>query len=75
MALPHQGVIRETELGTRVPGDSRDVGHGVDLVLGLEEWERLEIQLIGSAFFPGDAFGPGRDDSAAKVFLRFECSF
>jgi len=42
----------EAELDDR----HRDLGQELDLVLALEEWERLEFALIGSAFRPGRAF-------------------
>ena len=47
--------------GARIEADltgrSLDIGHEVDLVLALEEWERLEFEFIASASRPGAAFG------------------
>jgi len=51
-----------TELDIRpratLSGEDRDVGDEIDLVLALEEWERLEFTFIASAFRAGHAFVP-----------------
>jgi hypothetical protein len=49
--------LRDARLVAELTGEHRDVGDGVDLVLALEEWERLELELIASAFRAGRAFG------------------
>lgn len=49
--------LRDALIEADLTGVHRDVGHEVDLVLALEEWERLEFEFIVSAFRPGAAFG------------------
>jgi hypothetical protein len=49
--------LRDARIEADLTGRSPDVGHEVDLVLALEEWERLEFEFIASAFRPGAAFG------------------
>jgi alginate production protein len=49
--------LRDSRLDFELDGQHRDLGHGVDLMLGLEEWERFELFLGLSAFRAGRAFG------------------
>ena len=58
--------LRDGRIEVELDGDSRDVGHEVDLVLAVEEWERLELQLLGSVFRSGSAFG---DQSGELTYL------
>ena len=52
--------LRDARLEVALGGERRDLGHGVDLVLAIEEWERLEFELILSAFRAGERSGrPG----------------
>jgi hypothetical protein len=49
--------LRDARLEATLTGQHRDLGREVDLVFALEEWERLEFELIASAFRAGRAFG------------------
>jgi alginate production protein len=49
--------LRDANLEAELTGRDRDLGHGVDLVLALEEWERVEFELVATAFRAGRAFG------------------
>jgi hypothetical protein len=49
--------LRETRLEFTLTGQARDVGDELDVVLALEEWERLEFLFTASAFRAGRAFG------------------
>jgi alginate production protein len=49
--------LRDARIEADLDGVHRDIGHEVDLVLALEEWERLEFEFIASGFRPGRAFG------------------
>jgi hypothetical protein len=49
--------LRDSRLDFALDGQHRDLGHGVDLVLALEEWERFELLLGLTAFRAGNAFG------------------
>jgi len=53
-----KGSLRDIRLEGTLTGEDRDVGDEVDLVLALEEWERVEFHLIASAFRAGHAFEP-----------------
>ena len=50
--------LRDTRLRTRPLGLNRFIGQELDVVLGIEEWPHLEIELVGSAFQSESAFGP-----------------
>ena len=52
--------LRAARIDLPLTGRHRDLGHELDLVLALEEWERVELELIGSAFRAGRAFGSER---------------
>jgi hypothetical protein len=54
--------LRNARIEGELDGERRDVGHAVDLVLALEEWRHVEIDLIGSVFRSGAAW---RDQRAA----------
>jgi alginate production protein len=48
--------LRDPELDATLDDRHHDLGHGVDLVLALEEWERLEFTFALAALRAGDAF-------------------
>ena len=51
--------LRDSELQFELDDEHKDVGHEVDLVLALEEWERLEFTIAASALRTSNAFGSG----------------
>jgi alginate production protein len=53
----------------------RELGDEVDLVLALEEWERLEFEGILSAFRAGPAYGPQRGGWTVGAFLAMRIGF
>jgi hypothetical protein len=65
--------LRDARIEAELNGRDRDVGHELDLVLALEEWERFELELIAAGFRAGDAFGPkqGTWSYGGLVVLRF----
>jgi hypothetical protein len=67
--------LRGDALDLELTGADRDLGQAVDLVLALEEWERLEFELIGSAFRAGDAFGEGRGRWTWGAFVAGRFAF
>jgi hypothetical protein len=52
--------LLDARLETELTGTDRDLGHGLDLVLALEEWERFEFDFVAAAFRAGKAFGSER---------------
>jgi alginate production protein len=73
----HLGQPSDELRDARLEGDLDDkdhaIGDAVDLVLVLEEWERLEFEVIGSAFRAGDAWAdrPGHWSFGGLFGARF----
>jgi hypothetical protein len=55
--------LRDSLLQAQLDGRHRELGHGVDLVLAVEEWERFEFDVALSALRTSNAFGSGDPDS------------
>jgi hypothetical protein len=66
--------IRDSNLDQNPSGTNRHLGHEIDLVVALREFENLDIDLIGGVFFPGAAFSPGKDP-AYVLGIQFSMEF
>lgn len=66
--------LRGADIEFDPTGDSDDLGQGVDLIVGYDNGEALEVQAIAGLFQPGDAFADGTDD-AWLVRLEIEYRF
>jgi alginate production protein len=66
--------LRSAAIDAEPSGRSRQLGHGLDLIVGLVEiLDRIDVKAILGYFFPGRAF-PGGDGSwiaAAELQFRF----
>lgn len=67
--------LRDASLGRRPYGDDEHIGDEVDLVIGVEEWERLEIKTVLAMFRSGRAFSPGDGDYSYLASIRFRMNF
>jgi hypothetical protein len=67
--------LRDARLQFELDGDSRDLGDEIDLVLALEEWERLEFEFVAAAFRAGQAFGDQRGDWSYGGFAAVRYAF
>lgn len=67
--------LRESRLKASPNGLDTDLGHEVDLIVGLEEWQRLEIELIGSVFRAGDAFGQNEGEISGLGIFKVNLNF
>lgn len=65
--------LRDAQLEAALTGTRRDLGQGLDLVLALEEWEHLEMDVAAGVFRAGTAFGPdaGRWSFGGHLALRY----
>jgi hypothetical protein len=54
--------LRDSLLQAQLDGQHRELGHGIDLVLALEEWERFEFDVALAALRTSNAFGIGDND-------------
>ncbi|TDJ08799.1 MAG: hypothetical protein E2O71_03785 [Deltaproteobacteria bacterium] len=62
--------LRKATVRRQPAGRKRGIGHELDLVIGIEEWEHFEIELIAAGFRAGPAFGAHCD---GELFLGFIC--
>ncbi len=67
--------LRGARLSTALNGKDRDLGHGLDLVLAVEEWERLHFEISVSALRAGAAFGAQRGQWTWGAFAELRFAF
>ena len=67
--------LRGAQLSTDLNGVDRDLGHGLDVVLAVEEWERLHFEISVSALRAGAAFGAQRGQWAWGAFAELRFAF
>ncbi len=67
--------MRNAEIDFDPTGASADLGHGLDLVIGVQEWEHLELEIVLGAFRAGRAFAGHRGDIALDGFVRVGWKF
>ncbi len=64
--------LRDATVRRQPAGSKRGIGHELDLVIGLEEWEHIEIELIAAGFRAGPAYG-AHCDGEPVFFLPLQC--
>jgi hypothetical protein len=65
------GELTDADIGDRrLDFHDLDVGHGWDLVVGVEEWRSIELELDVGLFSPGKAFLGPTDDA---LVVNFKC--
>jgi alginate production protein len=67
--------LRDARLEGELDDRDRTIGNAIDLVLVLEEWERLEFEVIASAFRAGDAFADRPGDWSFGGFFAVRFAF
>jgi hypothetical protein len=67
--------LRDARIDADLTGRSPDVGDELDLVFGFEHWKHLELELVGSAFRSGDAFGELADEWAYAFIGKVNYNF
>ena len=67
--------LRDAGLDRDPSGVSRQLGDGFDLVVGLQEWEHLELEIVIGAFHAGRAFAGNRGEIALDGFVRVGWNF
>ena len=67
--------LRDAALDLELSGLHEHVGSEIDLVIAIEEWESVQIQLRAAGFRAGSAVGPSRSDwsygAAASISYAF----
>ncbi len=64
--------IRRSRLRLDPQGVKTNLGWEVDIIVGLEAWKPLEMEVVLAYFHPGSAFGPSPDDA---WFLTFQAEW
>ena len=69
--------LRDGELDADPTGKNRDIGDELDIVLGIEEWEHWEIEIVGAIFWAGDAYGSfsNANETAKNLIFKINYNF
>jgi alginate production protein len=67
--------LRDAGLEVELTGRRRALGQELDLVLAVEEWERLELELRAAAFRAGRAFGAQRGTWSYGGYFALRVAF
>jgi len=67
--------LRDADIDTDPNGKDAFLGQEWDAVLGMREWEHVDLELIGSVFRAGPAYGDHAGRLASGVFLKLRYSF
>ena len=68
-------IIRDSRIRANPNGKQSYLGDEVDLVVSLDEWKHLQVQLAGSLFMAGKAFGDLQDNTSFQLELTAKYSF
>lgn len=69
------GLLSGSRLGADPLGDSGDIGHEIDIVLALREWQHVDLVLRWSRFTPGHAFAEDERDPAQSFEINATLNF
>lgn len=67
--------LRDARVDDDLTGRSRSVGQELDLVIGLQEWENLEMELVAAAFHAESAFGDLSGETSFNINLKINYNF
>ena len=67
--------LRTAKLDAVLTGGHHDVGTELDLILALEEWKRVEVELSAGTFRAGRAFGDGEGRRSYRGFFSVRIAF
>lgn len=65
----------DSRLRIKPNGQQKYIGEEIDIVLGLEEWEQLELEFVGAAFRAGDAFSDRKGDMSYFIATKLNYNF
>ena len=68
-------MLRDAAVELALTGRHEHVGSEVDLVLGIEEWDRFEMTVAGSVFWAGSAVRGGARQRTYGLFASFRVAF
>jgi hypothetical protein len=67
--------VRDARIDADPTGARRAIGQEWDVVVGLQEWKRLEVELIGSLFRAGSGYGQLAGQTAWSVLVEIDFNF
>ncbi len=67
--------LRNSRIRTRPEGKHRDIGEEFNIILGLEEWQQLELELVATQFRAGKAYGIFSGKKASSITLQVQYNF
>jgi len=67
--------LRNARLDADPDGISRSIGTEYDIVLGIEEWKHLELELVLGVFRAGSAFGADDGEYASTAIFKLNYNF
>ena len=69
--------LRDVGIDADLQKDNRDrnIGDELDIVIGIEEWEHWEIEIVGAIFWAGDAYGFNTDEIAQNLIFKINYNF
>ena len=67
--------LLDAGIGDELAGVHRSVGQELDLILAIEEWDRIALELRAAAFRKGAAFGSDRSQMEYGGFVLFRYAF
>jgi hypothetical protein len=70
-----RGFLRNSRISADLTGDSGAIGHEWDLVIGLEEWQHLELEFVAAMFKAGSAYGELSGNMAYTVIFKANYNF
>ena len=67
--------LRNASIKADPEGKRPAIGQEWNVVVGLREWEHIDIELIGGLFRAGSAYGPLSGETAHTVILKVDYNF
>ncbi len=67
--------LRNSRIRTRPEGKHRDIGEEFNIILGMEEWQQLELELVVTQFRAGKAYGIFSGKKASSITLQVQYNF
>ncbi len=67
--------LRNANLNRDPDGSSADIGEEWDLILKLEEWDKIDLEVVGAVFEAGRGFGQANGERSYKWFLELTYEF
>jgi len=67
--------MRSSRISADLTGAKGDIGHEWDLVIGLEEWQHLELEFVAAMFKAGSAYGEREGNLAYLVLFKANYNF